>query len=320
MRPIKRMIMLTAASAAAVFLLQSSAPGPAYAQGQGAANEPYSKTCRVTRARDNSIQNIEPTKVFDNLYLVGPCYVSVWVLTTPQGDIMFDTTQEPFVDHVVDNIKKMGINLRDIKYIILSHGHLDHVGGAAKMQELTGAHVMAMEQEWQMMADLDGKKGNRDGGGINKIPKKDIVVHEGDHLDLGDQHLTFHWTPGHTPGVTTTEGIKVYDSGVPHTAILMGGGGYRGGLKEAEQSLESAKKVAAIKGVEVNLMVHSWADPNGYPGGGVLERAMMLKNRKPGDPNPFIDPKTWNERAQAAITGAERAIQREKDKAAGKAG
>jgi len=282
-----------------------------------AANEPYSKTCRVTRARDNSIQNIEPTKIFDNLYLVGPCYVSVWLLTTPQGDILFDTTQEPFVDHVIDNIKKVGVDLHDIKYIILSHGHLDHVGGAAKIQEATGgAHIMAMEQDWQMMADLDGKKGNRDGGGNNRMPKKDMVIKDGDTLDFGGQHLIFHWTPGHTPGVTTTEGIKVFDNGVPHTAILMGGGGYRGGLKEAEQSLESAKKVAAIKGVEVNLQIHSWAEPNGYPGGGVLERAMKMKDRKPGDPNPFIDPAVWNERAAAAVTGAERAIEREKAKAA----
>jgi metallo-beta-lactamase class B len=125
--------------------------------------------------------------------------------------------------------------------------HLDHVGGAAKIQEATGARVVAIAQDWDMMAALDGKQGNRDGGGINKMPKKDMVVKEGDHLDLGDQHLTFHWTPGHTPGVLTTEGIKVYDNGTPHTAILMGGGGYRGGLKEAKESLESAKKVAAIK-------------------------------------------------------------------------
>jgi len=316
MRKTTRMTMLTAASLAAAFLVQGDL-GSAMAQtGAAAPNEPYSKTCRVTRARDNSIQNIEPFKIFDNLYLVGPCYVSVWLLTTPQGDILFDSTQEPYVDHVIDNIRKVGVDPKNIKYIILSHGHLDHVGGAAKIQELSGARVMAMEQDWQMMAAIDGKPGNREGGGINRMPKKDIVLHEGDHLDLGDQHLTFHWTPGHTPGVTTTEGIKVYDNGVPHTAILMGGGGYRGGLKEAEQSLESAKKVAAIKGVEVNLMIHSWAEPNGYPGGGVLERAMMLKNRKPGDPNLFVDPKTWNDRAQAAVTAAERAIAREKEKAA----
>src|SRR5678810_1434982 len=108
-------IMMLAASVAGALLLQGDFSGTAFAQGQGAASEPYSKTCRVTRARDNSIQNEEPTKVFDNLYLVGPCYVSVWLLTTPQGDILFDTTQEPFVDHVIDNIKKVGVNLRDIK-------------------------------------------------------------------------------------------------------------------------------------------------------------------------------------------------------------
>src|SRR6058998_4028439 len=87
------------------------------------AAEPLSKTYRVTRADDVEFQKIEPFKVFDNLYYVGPGYVSVWLLTTPQGDILFDTTQEPFVDHVIDNIKKVGVNLRDIKYIVLSHGH-----------------------------------------------------------------------------------------------------------------------------------------------------------------------------------------------------
>jgi metallo-beta-lactamase class B len=312
---VKRFVMLSAASLAAAFLFQGHLGDSASAQQQGAASEPYSKTCRVTRARDNSIQNIEPFKIFDNLYLVGPCYVSVWLLTTPQGDILFDTTQEPFVDHVIENIRKVGVNPKDIKYIILSHGHLDHVGGAAKIQELTGARVLAVEEDWKMIADLDGKKGNRDGGGINRMPKKDMVVKEGDHLDIGDQHLTFHHHPGHTPGVLTTEGIKVYDGGKPYTAILMGGGGYRGGLKEAEQSVQTANQVAAIKGVQVNLQIHSWAEPNGYPGGGVLERAMMLKNRKPGDPHPFVDPATWEARAKVAQAAALRAVETEKRKA-----
>ncbi len=299
-----------AAGLAATFLLGTSAAIAADAS----ANETYSKTCRVTRARDNSIQNIEPTKIFDNLYLVGPCYVSSWLLTTPQGHVLFDTAQEPFVDHILDNIKKAGINLRDIKYIVLSHGHLDHVGGAAKIQQATGARVVAVEEDWTMIANLEGKENNRDPGKPNVMPKKDMVVKEGDTLDIGGQHLVFHHMPGHTPGVLTTENIKVFDNGTPHTAILMGGGGYRGGLKEAEQSLVTAKQVAAIKGVEVNLQIHSWAEPNGYPNGGVLERAMALKDRKPGEPHPFVDPKTWEARAQVAITGAERAIEREKAK------
>src|SRR5215468_3121636 len=130
---LKRVMMLAAGCLTAAALGVNFA-GFDRASAQG-ASEPFSKTCRVTQARNNAIQKMEPFKVFDNLYYVGPCYVSVWLLTTPQGDILFDTTQEPFVDHVIDNIKKVGINLRDIKFIILSHGHLDHVGGAAKIQD-----------------------------------------------------------------------------------------------------------------------------------------------------------------------------------------
>jgi metallo-beta-lactamase class B len=142
------------------------------------------------------------------------------------------------------------------------------------------------------------------------------VVKDGDTLTLGDQTLKFHWTPGHTPGVLTTEGLKLKDGSQTYTGIVMGGGGYRGGLEAAKQSVESAKKVAAIQGVQVNLQIHSWAEPNGYPGGGVLERAVLLKNRKPGEPHPFVDPATWNERAKAAQVGAAKAVERETQKAA----
>src|SRR5437773_9348237 len=102
----------------------------AFAAGQ-TPTEPLSKTYRVTRANDVEFQKIEPFKVFDNLYYVGPGYVSVWLLTTPEGSILFDSAQEPYVDFVIDNIRKVGVDPKSIKYIILSHGHLDHLGGAA---------------------------------------------------------------------------------------------------------------------------------------------------------------------------------------------
>ena len=85
---------------------------------------------RVTRAKDVEIQKIEPFKVFDNLYYVGPCYVSVWLLTTPQGHILFDSAQEPFVDDVIENIEKTGNNPRHQVHHPQPR-HLDHVGGAA---------------------------------------------------------------------------------------------------------------------------------------------------------------------------------------------
>src|SRR5213080_469964 len=109
------------------------------------ASEPLSKTYRVTRANDVEFQKVEPFKVFDNLYYVGPGYVSVWLVTTPEGNILFDTAQEPYVDYVISNIRKVGIDPKTIKYIILSHGHIDHFGGAAKIQEASGARIMTAE-------------------------------------------------------------------------------------------------------------------------------------------------------------------------------
>ena len=220
----------------------------------------------------------------------------------------------PDVDYVINNIRKVGVDPKSIKYIILSHGHLDHFGGAAKIQEASGARVVAVEEDWKMIDEVGSRPGQR-GGPPPRVPKRDMVVKEGDALTLGGQALKFHQTPGHTPGVLTTEGITVYDSGKPYKAILWGGGGYRGGVAEAEQSVKSTDKVAQIKGVQVNLQIHSWAEDSGYPGGGVLERGIMLKSRKPGAPHPFVDPATFTQWVKRAQENAAKAVQEEKQKA-----
>ncbi|MGH9254557.1 MAG: MBL fold metallo-hydrolase [Vicinamibacterales bacterium] len=294
--------------------LGASIAGGALAAAQTAA-EPLSKTCRVTRADDVELQKIEPFKVFDNLYYVGPCYVSVWLVTTPQGHILFDSAQEPFVDQVIGNIKKVGVNLRDIKYIILSHGHLDHVGGAARLQEATGARVVAVAEDWTMIEALDGRTSRRDPK-PNRVPKRDMVVKDGDTLTLGNQTLKFHQLPGHTPGVLMTEGITVYDGGTAYKAVVPAGAAGGPGLAGAEQGVKNANKLASIQGVQVNLQIHSWAEPDGYPGGGVLERAGLLKTRKPGAPHPFVDPATWNQRAKEAQANAAKTLVAERAKVA----
>jgi metallo-beta-lactamase class B len=304
--------MVCAASCVAI-VLGAGLVGEAPVAAQTTA-EPLSKTCRVTRADDVELQKIEPFKVFDNLYYVGPCYVSVWLVTTPQGHILFDSAQEPYVDHVIANIRKVGVNLRDIKYIILSHGHLDHVGGAARLQEATGARVVAVAEDWKMIEALDGQTSRRDPK-PNRMPKRDRVVKDGDTLNLGNQTLKFHQLPGHTPGVLMTEGITVYDGSRSYKAVLSAGAAGGPGLAGAEQGVRNADKLAAMQGVEVNLQTHSWAEPDGYPGGGVLERAVLLRNRKAGDPHPFVDPATWNQRARDAKASTAKTLAAERAKA-----
>src|SRR5712671_7259604 len=118
MKATRRVIAFAAASFAAAFLLQGNFAMPAAAE-QVPNAEPLSKTYRVTRAKDVEFQKISAFKVFDNLYYVGPGYVSVWLLTTPEGNILFDSAQEPYVDYVINNIRKVGVDPKSIKYIIL---------------------------------------------------------------------------------------------------------------------------------------------------------------------------------------------------------
>jgi len=306
----KRILMMTAASVMAVAL----SGGLARAQ---AVNEPVSKTCREgPREREPEIQKIEPFKVFDNLYHVGPCYVSAWILTTPQGDIMFDSAQEPFVDKVMDNIKKVGVNLGDIKYIIINHGHIDHAGGAARLQEFTGARVVATPEDWSMIEALNGRPNNRDAGKATVTPKRDMEVREGDHLDLGDQHLIIHTAPGHTPGNLFIEGLLLKDGARTYKGIWGGGGVGAPGLEGAKQGVINAQKLMAVRGVQVYLMTHSWQPPDGYPGGGILERAKLLATRKPGDPHPFVDPASWEARAKQSLETVKKVLAQEQAKAA----
>src|SRR6185503_3003763 len=164
--------MLSMACAGVIF-------GDAVGTSGQTATEPLSKTYRVTRADDVEFQKIEPFKVFDNLYYVGPGYVSVWLLTTPEGNILFDSAQEPYVDYVINNIRKVGVDPKSIRYIILSHGHLDHFGGAAKIQEASGARVVAAEEDWKMIEQVGSRPG-RGGAAAPRVPKRDRVVKDGE--------------------------------------------------------------------------------------------------------------------------------------------
>ena len=306
------------AEAEAAAARAAAAAAAARANAQTSPNDVLEKICRIgPGSREVEIQKMEPFKVFDNLYHIGPCYVSAWILTTPQGDIMFDTAQEPFVDLIEANIKKIGVDPHAIKYIIINHGHVDHFGGAKRLQEFTGARVVATPEDWKMIEAFAGKPNNRDGGKPTQVPKRDMEVREGDHLDLGDEHLIMHTAPGHTPGNLFVEGLALHDGAQTYRGIWGGGGGGAPGLAGAEQGVKNAEKVNAVKGVQVYIQTHAWQDPNGAPGGGIHERHKKLEARKPGDPHPFVDPAGWEARVKRGTEQAARVLAQEEAKAGG---
>lgn len=306
----KSRITSFAFAAAAAFLLSAS---PA---AFGAAADAPKSIDQIYRERGNEVefQKIPPFKMFDNLWYVGPGYVSVYLISTSDGLILIDASEEPHVSHVIDSIGKAGFNVRDIKYILISHGHLDHFGGVAKVQELSGARVAAVEQDWQAI-EAAGRAPGRNNTPSPRVPKRDMVITEGQKLTLGNTTLTLHVTPGHTPGVMSAE-FTVFDNGTPHKAFYSGGTGGRNGVKGFEDAVASTARIIQIPGIEVFLPNHGWNPGTDYPNGSILARSEKLKTRKAGDPNPYVDPASWRQFITNAQIRNQRGLEEERQKAA----
>jgi metallo-beta-lactamase class B len=269
--------------------------------------ETLSQTYRVSRMDDIEYQkSVGPIKVLDNVWYVGPGFVSVWLIQTSDGLVLIDTAQEPYIDHVLGNIQKAGFDARNIRYILIAHGHLDHFGGAARIQEVSGARVGAIAEDWTAI-EQTGSRPGRGGAPPPRVPRRDLVIKDGDTLNVGTTNFKFYHTPGHTPGTLSAE-FTGYDNGRPVKVFFHGGAGARNGLDGARQAVTSADRVAQIQGVEVGLMVHAWMDTNFYPNGSIFERAELLKTRRPGDPNPFVDAASWNIWVKNAQTNAAKAL------------
>ncbi|MBI3047403.1 MAG: MBL fold metallo-hydrolase [Acidobacteria bacterium] len=310
-------LILLGASAAAFAQAPSLAARASATQGAAgpAPGETLSQSYRGSQSSNWEYQKVAPFKVFDNLYYVGPGSVSVWLLTTTDGLILFDTAQEPLVDHVVDSIRKVGFDPKNIRYILLSHGHLDHFGGAGKIKALSGARVGVLEEDWKLIEAfyMNKGRGNRDPG----VPfSRDLVLKEGDTVTLGKTQIKVYHHPGHTAGSPSYE-FTVYDNGRPHRALLFGGPGQRNGVEGGTQFLNTIRRLKKeFADLEVPIHVHSWLTTYPDPRGGtVFEPAQKLAQRKPGEPHPFVINAEWRRWLDVAEAGTIKYIEQEKAKA-----
>ena len=155
----------------------------------------------------------EPAKIFDNLYFVGMNDVAAWAVTTSQGIILIDALNDYAVeDEVVGGLTKLGLDPKQIKYVIVSHGHVTHFGGAKFLQDTYGARVGVSAADWAL---IEGTQGTQ------PKPTRDMIVTDGQKLTLGDTTITMYITPGHTAGPISYL-IPVTDKGKRHVVALSG--------------------------------------------------------------------------------------------------
>ena len=226
------------------------------------------------------LQRVPPFQVFDNLYYIGARWVASWLLVTDQGLIVFDAMYDGLTDIAIDGIRELGFDPNDISYLIVTHAHYDHVGGARRFQDEFGAVVMMTEEDWQM---------TNEPAVYREYPKpiRHLSAANGATLNLGRTRLRFMTTPGHTPGVLSTM-FTVYDNGYPHTAFMFGGVGLNfSGVERTELYIDTISRLQRLEGIEVNIPNHA------VSGGDIFERAEMLADRQPDDPHPFVDPEAW---------------------------
>jgi metallo-beta-lactamase class B len=188
---------------------------------------------------DRASWYVPPAKVFDDLYYVGEKGVSAWALKTDDGLILFDALFAYSVGpEIVDGLKALGLDPATIRYVVVTHAHADHYGGASYLQDTFGARVIASREDWDGIAATirwtDPK------------PRRDLVVDGSMDLRLGGTTVKLVETPGHTPG-TLSLLFPVHDKGKRHVVALWGGTAFNSRTREQYQTMAaSAERFAAM--------------------------------------------------------------------------
>ena len=224
----------------------------------------------------------EPAKVFDNLYFLGGKVHSAWALTTSEGIILIDTIY-PYNSEelIVGGMRKVGLDPKNIKYVLISHAHADHIGGAEMLQTRYGARVVMGAPDWDTVTKYPNRY-------KTMAPERDIVADDGMKITLGGSTVTIWLTPGHTPG-NLSYTFTVLDRGKPVNVAYSGGTAFNfenstpdPGIRNFQIYIDSQRKMAArvaAAGATVLLSNHSEFD-------NAVNKNRMLAGRGNG-PHPY---------------------------------
>jgi metallo-beta-lactamase class B len=168
----------------------------------------------------------EPVKIAGPIYFVGTEGLGVWLITTSKGHILLNTGMPGSGPMIEASIKKLGFKTEDVKLLLVSHAHVDHVGALAYMKKATGAKVAVMDAEANLLRSggvTDFQYGKDRAFQFDRVVA-DRIVHDGEMIALGKVKLVARRTPGHTRG-TTTWTTTVSDGGKKYDVVFADGAG-----------------------------------------------------------------------------------------------
>src|SRR5438128_11024207 len=177
---------------------------------RGQTYTPRSILARNMGTPEDQSTAFPPHKIIGNIYYVGTRTLTSFLVTTPQGAILINSTYERNVPVIQKSVEQLGFKFSDIKIVLGNHAHGDHQEGDALVKQLTGAQVMAMAE------DVPALEAIKPGGKEHPIDK---MLHDGEPVTLGGTTLVAHLTPGHTRGCTTWT-MKAQEGGKTYNVVI----------------------------------------------------------------------------------------------------
>ena len=245
----------------------------------------------------------KPFHIIANIYYVGTNDLACYLITTPSGNILLDTALQESAPIIKANIATLGFKLTDIKIILSSHAHFDHVAGHADMKAATGARVFASAAD-ALVLESGGTKGFFPLTPYKPV-KVDRIIKDGESVQLGNVRMTAHLTPGHTEGNTTwstvvTDGTKKLD------VVFAGSMSINPGVHMVNFKPWPTIADAYAKSFQILKQIHCDVFLGPHARFFDMETKVKLMNSNPSS-NPFIDPDGY----QRFISGFEQAYQKQ---------
>ncbi|MBI5769307.1 MAG: subclass B3 metallo-beta-lactamase [Verrucomicrobia bacterium] len=256
----------------------------------------------VKRLFDSWRAPVPPRRLVGNIHYVGASGVSAFLITTPDGHILLDTGFEDTVPIIQRGVEQLGFSVADIKVILSSHAHIDHVGGHALMKKLTGAQIVASAADARTLES---------GGAADYIQwpkdtilyapvKVDRIVADAERVALGGTTLVARLTPGHTRGATTWT-MDVTDGAATRRVVFFSSASINDGTRLLDNPLylefvqDFEATFAKLRALPCDIFF--------APHGGQFAMAQKFARLERGETeNPFIDPDGWKKLVASAET------------------